>query len=193
MKLRYIFAAVLLLAGISLAQTVPSPGVRGAAAKEQQSALFFNYMYLRSNFPGETLKNYAFGGATQANMMFKEHLGVAADFSLAKCSWCGQTDHSSTEWSFLVGPRFQFGSGKNKFGATPWVGFAKLTYENPPKYPNVHESGFAYGAGGDWNLRLSKRFTYRVIGGDYLRMPYNAGGPYGANWFRLTTGLGIKF
>jgi hypothetical protein len=194
MKFRNTVAAVLLLAGFSFAQSTPSPGVRGVRQDtEQQSAVFLNYMYTRSDFPSPSImQSYKWGGAAQADMMFKQHIGLALDFSMSSCAWCVQTNKNSNQWSFLVGPRFQYGSGKSKFGVTPWVGFGKLTYENPPNFPHVHESGAAYGVGGDWNLRLSSRFSYRVIGADYLRMPYKEGAN-GANWIRITTGLGIKF
>jgi hypothetical protein len=181
MKLLKMLFFVLALTGIALAQRPPSPGVTGTTSAPTRSQnLYFGYMYERSDFTAP-IQNYN-GFSVQYDFMPKKHFGLAADYS---ASWSNLSSH---EWKLLLGPRMQFGEHTSSFGVTPWFGYGSLVY-GTPTFPHIPESGFAYGIGGDWTVKLTKRWSYRV-GGDYLKVPY---GDNHADWFRFTGGLVMKF
>jgi hypothetical protein len=167
------------------AQSTPTAPVP-TSIPSGESKLFVGYMYARSDYYSKgPLKNYN-GAAAQLDLMRNHRWGAAIDGSY------GKSNLDSSEWQLLFGPRVQFGGTKSSFGVSPWVGFGYIRRKlstSPTSLVN-HESGISHGVGGDWSLRLSKRFSYR-LGADYLRPPF--GVDKNSDWFRMTTGIAIGF
>ena len=111
-------------------------------------------------------------------------------------------DYKQTFHSFLFGPQF---SWRRHPRITPFgqlligVGYRTIRVENrgpvpplieSPSVSNFSDSGFAAAAGGGVDLKLSDKFTYRLLQADYLNDQADLGT---RNNFRFATGIVFRF
>ena len=159
-----------------------------------------DYSYLRSNAPpgGCGCFNLNGGSATFALPLKQGPLSVVVDVTAATAGTISSAGYSLTLSSYTVGLRYTPSTGHSRlvpFGqATIGAGHASgsLAQGQNPATKNASVA-FAGSVGGGIDLRLTRRFSFRLIDADYLTTTFDNGGNNHQNNLHLSGGLVLHF
>ena len=172
-----------------------------AANSAGQSASRFelggNYTYVRANAgPGSCGCINLQGGSGWIGYNFNSHVAVIGEIAGQHASNIGPLAADLTLTSFLAGVRFR-ASGSHSF--SPFgqflLGGAHAGGDMAPGNPGIPGSSgaFALTAGGGVDLRISQRFSLRLIQADYFYTHFTNGINDHQNNVRIGAGLVVHF
>ena len=200
MRISFKATAALLLAMTAVsarpaaAQAAPTP------EKPLRGELALDYTYLRSNAPpgGCTCFNLNGGSVTLAWPVKQGSFAAVGDIAVAHAGAIAGSGYSLTLSTFTIGARYLPRVGKSPvqpFGQA-LVGLAhssgSLVQGNSPAAANAG-AAFAANLGGGLDLRVSRRFSIRLVEADYLLTTVDNGSNNHQNNLRINTGVALRF
>jgi hypothetical protein len=126
------------------------------------------------------------------------NFALVADLTITAASKIDSTNLNLTLGIFTVGARYRFPSGHSHIQpfAQVMAGGARasgsLVLQPNPAYTNA-SLAFAGQAGGGVDIRVNRRFSWRVVDADYLVTTFDNGSNNHQNNARLSSGLVIHF
>ena len=186
--MKRMMAMSLLLAALAArAQSAPGPAV-----KSLDVALGYTAMYANAPPPGVCGCFWMNGGSAQLAVSDPGGFGLVFDTAVTTANDIGnKSGHDVTLATYLAGPRFTYW---NRRRFTPYgqvlVGAAHA-YTNNAKDDGSTTVALSAGAGID--LRLSRRFSWRLVQAEYLLTHVPNGTNDMQNQLRLTSAVVLHF
>jgi outer membrane immunogenic protein len=191
-------ALLLAMAAVSALPAAAQPATKPEQPLRAELAL--DYTYLRSNAPpgGCTCFNLNGGSATFAWPVKPGGLAAVGDITVDHAGNIGSSGLSLTLSTFTAGARYTPRLGHSSlqpFGEA-LVGIAhasgSLVQGNTPGAANAG-AAFAANLGGGLDLRANRRFSIRLIEGDYLLTTIDNGTNNHQNSLRISAGVVMRF
>jgi hypothetical protein len=187
---RFAFA-VLLLLGIASAQNIPAIDVFGGFS-------YLNFNVPSSNFTtAQNLNMLGWDAAVSVAVL--HHLAVEADFAGHTVSDCGgTTDLNCDDFSYMFGPRYNFGDRTRKITAFVHglVGEDRATLGNSSgtATSSTTDSSVALAGGGGVDYWVGRRFGVQLGPADIFYTHHlNAEGVNGQDSYRVAAGIVFRF
>jgi peptidoglycan-associated lipoprotein len=203
LRIKHKFVLLLTLAAASIAsavaQTPAAPPVP-ASDKPLRAELALGYSYMRSNAPpsGCGCFNLNGGNATFAWPVKSGGFALAADVTVVHAGTVSTSGDSLTLSAFTVGGRYLpklTHSPLQPFGQV-LVGLAHssgtLVQGSNPGAANAG-AAFAANLGGGLDLKVSRRFSVRLVEADYLLTNFDNGANNHQNNLRIGAGMVVHF
>ncbi len=134
---------------------------------------------------------YLNGGSASIAYNLNHWFGIVGDFGGYHTGTINNTSVDATSYSYLFGPRLTY---RNSSRVTP---FAQIlfggAYANET-FSSTSANAFALAAGGGFDLKLTRHFSWRMIQAEYVMTLFsNPGGSYPQNDLRASSGLVIQW
>jgi len=197
-SLRVFSSLLLTIAAVSttslVAQSAP------AADTPLPAEVALDYTYMRSNAPPSGCGCFMLnGGSATIDWPVKpKHFALVADLTITTASNIDSTNLDLALGIFTVGARYRLPTGHSHI--QPFVqvmaggahAAGSLTNQPNPAYFNA-SLAFAGQAGGGVDIRVNRRFSWRLVDADYLATTFDNGSTNHQNNMRLSSGLVIHF
>ncbi len=203
LRIEHILVLFLTIAAASVAQAIAqTPEAQPATSNgnEYRAELALGYSYLHSNAPpgGCGCFNMNGGNATFAWPLRSGQFALAGDVTFAHAGTISSSGDSLTLSTFTTGVRYLPPMGRSSlqpFGQV-LVGLAHssgtLVQGSNPGAANAG-TAFASNLGGGLDLRLTPRFSVRLIEADYLLTTFDNGSNDHQNNVRVSAGVVVHF
>jgi outer membrane immunogenic protein len=184
--------AVLAIVSSAFAQTAAPVG-----DKPLHAELALDYSYLRSNAPPGGCGCFSLNGgsATFAWPLHRRDLSFVGDVTAANANGIGMFSYGLTLTSFTAGARYSPRIGSplfQPFGQV-LIGVAHAGGSLTQTSTTSNSNAFAANLGGGLDLRVSRRFSIRLIEADYLVTTFANTVNDHQNILRISTGVVAHF
>jgi outer membrane immunogenic protein len=196
--IKYVLAFSLTLAVVF----APHADAQPAAAPEKplRAELALDYSYVRSNAPpgGCTCINLNGGSATFAWPVKPGHFAAVGDVTVVNAGSISSSGYTLTVSTFTAGARYlpRTGHGPVQPFGQVLVGLAHssgtLVQGSNPASANAG-AAFAANLGGGLDLKAARRFSIRLIEGDYLVTTFDNAANNHQNNLRISAGVVFRF
>ena len=204
-RINRVIALLLTIAAVSsaftAAQSTPSTAPPSQSSeKPLRAELALDYSYVHSNAPpgGCGCFNFNGGSATFAWPVRPGGFALVGDVTAGYAGAITSTGYSLTLSTFSVGARYLLPVGKSPlqpFGQV-LVGAAHSTgsmVQGPPLAATNNSAAFAANLGGGLDLRVTRRFSLRLVEADYVLTTFDNGSNNRQNNIRISAGLVLRF